>query len=98
MRDIESRISYKEYLVRRRQAAQALRDAEPKPPHLHERIKTWFDGLLDYDKKRAWKMAELKVIFGESPQKIGAALWELGWSRRRSWKDDRPTSRHWYKE
>lgn len=91
-------ISYSEKLKRRREATQALRDATPKPPTLHERIETWLAGLSDEDKSRAWSMREFREIFGDTPQRIGGALFELGWTRKRMWRDDRPTARYWLKE
>lgn len=91
-------IGHLEKLKRRRAAAQALRDATPKPATLHERIVTWFAGLSDDDKSRAWTMREFRALFGETPQRIGAALFELSWTRRRSWADSKPTARYWLKE
>ena len=99
MQDFKNKKSYLDLLKCRREALQAIKDATPSPPTLTEKIDAWFSGLSQEDQGRAYKMLELKQIFsGETSQKIGAALWELGWSRRRSWKDDRPTSRHWYKK
>lgn len=91
-------ISYSEKLKRRRAALQALRDATPKPLTIQERIQTWYNGLSEEDRARAWTMREFREIFGETPQKTGACLFELGWTRRRSWADARPTARYWLKE
>lgn len=98
MKDFITKIGYLEQLKRRREAAQALKVASPKPPTLHDRAEAWQSGLSCDEKSRAWKMAELRAIFNESPQKIGAALFELGWSRKRLWRDDRPTARYWFKK
>ena len=98
MHDFINRISYMEHLKRRRAERQALRDAMPKPQSIHQRVEAWFAGLSDADKSRAWSMRELREIFGgETPQKIGAALFDLGWTRKRMWRDDRPTARYWLK-
>ena len=91
------RMGYMERLKHKRAEAQAIRDAMPKPSTLHERIETWFAGLLDSEKNRPWTMKEFRQIFGETPQKIGAALFDLGWTRKRMWRDDRPTARYWMK-
>lgn len=91
-------ISHLEKLKRRRAAAQALRDATPKPATIHERIQTWYNGLSEEDRARAWTMREFKALFGDTPQQLGAALFELGWTRKRMWRDDRPTARYWLKE
>lgn len=96
MRDITK--SYMQTLKEKRAAIQALRDATPKPPTLHERIESWYKVLPDDDKRRAFTMREFRAIFGETPQRIGAALFELGWTRKRMWRDDRPTARYWWKE
>ena len=90
-------ISYLKRLERARDEAQALRDAMPKPPTLHERIEEWYNGLSDADKQRNWTMKEFRAIFGETPQKIGQALFDMNWIRKRMWKDNRPTSRYWFK-
>lgn len=98
MHNYRNGIGYMTYLKQKREAAQALRDATPKPLTLHERIDSWYNGLADDEKHRPWAMHEFKALFGNTPQKIGAALFELGWTRRRLWKDDRPTARYWNKK
>lgn len=98
MNDIARNIGYLEKLKQKRETARALREATPKPPSLHERIETWYEGLSDDDKRRAWTMKEFRNIFGETPQRIGAALFDLDWTRRRSWKDSMPTARYWMKK
>lgn len=92
MRDITK--SYMQTLKEKRSAVQALRDTT-KPPSLHERIEKWYDDLPDDDKRRAFTMKEFKAVFGETPQRMGAALFDLGWTRKRMWRDDRPTARYW---
>jgi len=98
MNNIDISISHLEKLKLRRDENNKRRDAMPKPPTLHERIDTWFNTLSVEDQSRAWKMHEFKELFEESSQKIGAVLFELGWSRRRSWNDAKPTSRSWLKK
>ena len=90
-------IGYKERLERRRKKLQAIKDAAPKPPTLHERIEAWFAELSQEDQRRAWHMREFRAIFNDTPQRIGAALFELGWSRRRRWTDSKPTARYWFR-
>lgn len=98
MKESINNIGYLEQLKRRREAAQALKAATPKPPTLHERIEAWYNDLSCEDKTRAWTMNEFKALFGETPQKMGAALFDLGWTRRRCWKDAYPTARYWLKK
>ena len=90
-------ISYVEHLKRKREEAQRQREATSKQPSLHERIETWFNGLSEEDKRRPWAMREFRTLFGETPQRIGAALFDLNWTRKRMWRDDRPTARYWLK-
>lgn len=91
-------IGYLDQLKNRRETAQAQKAAAPKPPTLHQRVEAWHNGLSDEDKSRAWTMKEFREIFGETPQRLGTTLFQLGWTRRRSWADSRPTSRFWVKE
>lgn len=98
MHDIKSGIGYMTMLKRRREEMQRLIDATPKPPALHERITTWYNDLSEDTKNRAWTMREFRALFGETPQRIGATLFDLGWTRKRMWRDDRPTARYWLKE
>jgi hypothetical protein len=88
---------YLERLKRSREEAQRIREAAPQPLSLHERIETWFSGLSDDNQRRAWTMKEFRAMFGDTPQKIGAALFDLGWTRKRMWRDERPTARYWLK-
>lgn len=98
MQDLKNRKSYAEYLKIKRAERQALRDAMPKPQTIHERIETWYATLTADQQARAWTMRELgAIILGETPQRIGAALFDLGWTRKRMWRDDRPTARYWLK-
>lgn len=90
--------SYMARLKRRRVELQALRDATPKPATLHEQIEAWHNSLSDDNKGRAWTMREFRALFSDTPQRIGGALFDLGWTRRRSWADARPTARYWLKE
>lgn len=97
MHDIKSGIGYMTMLKRRREEMQKQIDATPKPLTLHERIATWYNDLSEDTPNRAWTMREFRAIFGETPQRIGAALFDLGWTRKRMWRDDRPTARYWMK-
>jgi hypothetical protein len=98
MYDPKSGIGYITYLNQKRKAIQACNAERANQPTLHERIETWYNGLSDDEKRRAWAMHEFKALFGDTAQKIGAALFYLRWTRRRSWQDSRPTSRYWIKE
>ncbi len=97
MRNMVNLIGYCEQLRLKREASQAQRAALPKPPTLNERISAWSDALPSEDKTRPWHMSEFRSLFGESPQKLAEALWGLGWTRKRMWRDDRPTARYWFR-
>lgn len=95
---LKNNTGYLDRLKRRRKELREVIDATPEPPTLHERIETWYNGLSQENQSRAWTMREFRAVFGESPQRIGAALFELRWTRKRMWRDDRPTARYWLKE
>lgn len=97
MKELVNYLGHLDKLRLNREAAQARRAAIPKPPSLEERIQQWQNSLSCEDKTRAWTMKEFRALFNDSPQKIGAALFELGWTRKRIWRDDRPTARYWFK-
>ena len=90
-------MSYMERLKQRRAEHQKKMEAIPEAPSLREQIDRWYQELSDTAKTQAYTMAQFRARFGESPQKIAAALWDLGWTRKRIWKDDQPTRRYWYK-
>jgi hypothetical protein len=90
--------SYLDTLKRRREDIQMQREATPKTPPLHTRMTTWYNGLSHEEKNRAYSMQEFRILFGDTPQKIGATLWSLGWTRKRMWRDDQPTARYWQKK
>lgn len=86
---------YKERLYEKRRHSQ--RQVVPKPPPLSERITNWYNALPPSEQNRHYTMKELRTIFNETPQQIGATLFELGWSRKRLWRDETPTARYWFK-
>jgi len=95
-----SDFAYTGYMARlkaKRAERKALREAMPVKQTIHQRVEAWFSGLSDADKSRTWTMRELRAVFNETPQRIGAALFDLGWTRKRMWRDDRPTARYWLK-
>ena len=93
-----SPVSYTEQLKRNREQAQKQRELTPKPSELPQRIELWFCGLSIEDQRRPWTMKEFRVLFGDTPQKLGAALFGLGWTRKRMWRDERPTARYWLRQ
>jgi hypothetical protein len=90
-------IGYLDTLKQRREEILRHRESMPKSPTLHEKIRLWVDSLSPEEQSRAWTMKEFRIPFHDTPQKIGAALFDLGWTRRRMWRDDRPTARYWLK-
>lgn len=97
MRELANPIGYLEQLRQNRKTAQAKRAAITNAPPLHERIQEWYNALPCEEKSQVYTMREFRALFGESPQMIGAALFALGWSRKRMWRDDRPTARYWFR-
>jgi hypothetical protein len=90
--------SYIKQLKQNREKAKREREATPKLPSLHERIETWFNALSEENQHRPFTMREFRALFEDTPQRIGAALFDLGWTRKRMWRDDRPTARYWLKQ
>lgn len=66
-------------------------------PHLTltEEIKAWWEGQSELNRFPGYSMRFLVNTFGYAPGKIGPALFELGWTRRRSWERGKPFCRVW---
>ena len=95
---MNNHIGYIEQLKQNRERNQNQREPTLIPSELPQRIELWFCGLSIEDQRRPWTMKEFRVIFSETPQKIGAALFALGWTRKRMWRDESPTARYWLKQ
>jgi len=65
----------------------------PKP--LIQEIREWFSRLPEGDRDLTYHMDFFIYRFGQAPARIGPALFELGWTRRRSWTTGKPHSRVW---
>jgi len=96
--------SYKALLERQRKERQAERDLRNAPPPpsvtktLEERIESWYWSLPVDRQQDKWTMKQFRELFKETPQKIGQALFALGFSRKRLWKDETPLARYWFRK
>lgn len=74
-------------------------DAKPLPNShpcsLVEEIRRWWESQTDINRFPSYSMRFLVNTFGYAPGKIGPALFELGWTRRRSWQKNKPFCRVW---
>ncbi|MHA1539930.1 MAG: hypothetical protein ACTSXQ_05600 [Alphaproteobacteria bacterium] len=68
--------------------------AEKNKP-LDVKIHEWYSQLPAHDKKEYYTMEELKARFPVAPSRIGTALHELGWQRKRNWKSSGSHGRYW---
>lgn len=84
--------TYKERLLKKREAALAKKVENEKP--LRERIAEWYKNQPASEKLRPYSMNELVQYFNLPPSVIGPALHELGWKRIRVWGDG-PYLRLW---
>jgi hypothetical protein len=89
--------SFMQRLQRNRLEAEEKRRAAPKPLTLAERIDTWWQGLPAAEQRAAYSMEFFRDRFGESPARLGPALFSLGWERKRDWRIGKPHGRVWLK-
>jgi len=59
------------------------------------KIRRWYLALPAAERRAIYTMDDLKQIFPTSTGRIGRALHQLGWTRRRSWRTGQPFSRYW---
>lgn len=90
-----NREGYLQYLQRRRAEREEERRNAPRPKTLSEQITDWHQSLPVAEQRAAYSMEFFQYRFGETPQKLGLALYSLGWQRRRRWETGRPHSRYW---
>ena len=79
--------AYIKNLVRLSDEANAASEATAaeKFKPLVTRIKEWWNTLPTVERHRPYSMCELVAVFKVAPGRLGIALAELGWSRRRVW-------------
>ena len=75
------------------------RDAElltgPPPASLVAEVRAWWESQTEINRFPCYSMRFLVNTFGYAPGKLGVALAELGWTRRRSWAKNKPFCRVW---
>ncbi len=94
--------AYIKDLRARIEARRAQRPARPAPAsvvgrraELRAQIARWWDTLAPEDRAPRYLLEQLAPYFRSTPQQLGVALHELGWSRKRVWRDDGPYRRYW---
>lgn len=79
------------------QRAMKATDADVDPlSDLRTRITQWHRNLAPELRQPYYFMADLKRLLRATPQALGTALHELGWSRRRVWTPGLPFRQRWY--
>jgi len=73
--------------------------ADPRAK-LREQITQWQASLLDAEraeaKRQGYLLEDIRKAVYATPQDLGLALAELGWTRRRIWSNTGPYRRRWY--
>lgn len=62
---------------------------------LTQKIDAWWKSETEENKFSSYSMSFFIFSFNVAPSKIGPALSELGWSKRRSWLKNKPFCRIW---
>lgn len=72
-------------------AAERAYNARP----LEVKIRDYFAALPPHQRRTQYTMAELVLLFNAAPGRIGTALHQLGWERRRRWSGSGSYGRYW---
>ena len=79
-----------------RDAAAAAVIADPRA-ELRARLTAWYDALPpDARPPAGFLLEDIRKAVHATPQALGLALYELGWSRKRVWRSDGPFRRYWF--
>lgn len=84
-----------EYMERLRKKRDKMQTDQRPPLTLVQIISDWWENMPDVQRCPCYSMDFLVATFGYASSKIGPALHELGWQRRRSWQPGRPFCRVW---
>lgn len=64
---------------------------------LRARLTAWYDALPpDARPPGGFLLEDIRKAVHATPQALGLALDELGWSRKRVWRSDGPFRRYWF--
>jgi hypothetical protein len=93
--------TYIQRLRRETEERRAKRRAQPPVTatdpraELRARIIRWYSTLSPEDRASRYLLEQLAPLFRCTPQQLGVAMHELGWRRKRVWRDDGPYRRYW---
>ena len=74
----------------------AVAPAQTQPtPTLRQRFETWFCGLPEFVRDRAFSMSEFETAMETQGKYISPVLLQLGWRRERVWRTDGQYNRYW---
>ena len=92
-----SRESYLHRLERRRLEQLNEKQRQPSSLSLEDKIRNWWETVPEEEKRMNYRMDFFVNRFGAIRQKLGLALYSLGWQRKRRWTPGKPFSRFWVK-
>lgn len=79
-----------------RDAAAAAQISDPRA-ELRARLTAWYDALPpDARPPGGFLLETVRKAVHATPQALGVALDELGWSRKRIWSNTGPFRRYWF--
>ena len=78
-----------------RQLERDTASARAGPSDLQSRFLTWFDGLPEFVRERAWSMSEMEKELATQGKYISPILMTLGWRRMRRWSSRGQYHRYW---
>jgi hypothetical protein len=98
-RQVEERRLRREAAAAEHRAAKDAKAARPSSAErmakLRAAVERWYAALAPEDRRPRYLISHLAPLFRCTPQMLGGVLPELGWRRKRSWRDDAPTHRYW---
>jgi hypothetical protein len=93
LKDLRRRVQEKS-AQRAVEAAAAI--ADPRAA-LRTQIAEWQRTLGPETSQSGYLLEDIRKAVNATPQQLGLALWEMGWTRKRVWLSDGPYRRRWYR-
>lgn len=81
---------------RAQRAAQAAAQISDPRAKLREQVLVWQSTLPPEAREHGLILEEIRRAIPATPQQLGIALHELGWTRKRVWLSDGPFRRYWF--
>jgi hypothetical protein len=81
---------------RAQRAAEAAAQITDPRAALRAQIAEWQRTLPPGAREHGYLLEEIRKVIHATPQRLGLALDELGWHRKRVWLSDGPFRRYWF--